>query len=68
MPISNPPIIRLSRLVLDRDLTLVGFRQEIVPPAPGAVALVIKDFTGTVNRVIIYEDGRIESGEIEVRI
>jgi len=68
MPISNPPIIRLSRLILDRDITLVGFKQEIVPPAPGAVALVIRDFTGTVDRIVFYEDGRVVSGEVEVRI
>jgi len=68
MPISNPPILRLSRIIIDRDITLVGFKQEIVPPAPGAVALVVRDHTGTVNRVVIYEDGKIESGEVEVRI
>jgi len=67
MPISNPPILRLSKIIMDRDITLIGFKQEIVPPDPGGVALVIRDVTGTVDRVILYEDGRIVSGEVEVR-
>jgi len=66
MPISNPPILRLSRITIDVDLRLVGFKQQIVPVEEGAEAIVIKDATGVLNRVIIYEDGSIVCRKVEV--
>jgi len=68
MPISNPPILKLSRITIDVDLRLIGFRQEIIPAEPGAEALVIKDATGVIDRIVLYEDGSVVSRKIEVSI
>jgi len=78
MPIQNPPILRLSRIIIDVDkdwggmeiknVSLVGFKQEIIPAEPKGVALVIKDVTGTIDRIVLFEDGSIVSGKVEVRI
>ncbi len=80
--------VRLSNLVIDTDLNMLGrnvqnvgtlygnkevieveetlAKQTIRPTAGGAVALVIRDVSNSVDRVVIKEDGTAEVREISV--
>ncbi len=80
--------VRLSNLVVDTDLNMLGrnvqgvgtlygnkeviateeilVKQILRPNAGGAVALVIRDVSNSVDRVIMKEDGTAEVREISV--
>jgi len=80
--------VRLSNLVVDADLNMLGrnvqnvgtlygnkevlaieetlAKQTIRPTAGGAVALVIRDVSNSVDRVVMKEDGTAEVRQIAV--
>ncbi len=80
--------VRLSSLVVDTDLNMLGrnlqnvgtlygnkevisveetlTRQTIRPTAGGAIALVVRDVSNSVDRVVMKEDGSAEVREISV--
>ena len=80
--------VRLSNLVVDTDLNMLGrnvhnvgtlygnkevisteqvlVKQTLRPAAGGATALVIRDVSNSVDRVVMKEDGTAEVREISV--
>jgi len=64
--VTNMGTLQAKREVVATEEVLV--KQILKPTIVGGDALVIRDVTDTIDRVVIKEDGSIRSGTIEVAI
>lgn len=64
--VSNMGTLEATKEIVSTEEVLV--KQVLKPTAAGGDALVIRDVTDTMDRVVIREDGSIRSGTLEVAL